>query len=126
MVFWDRNPKVVQGINENRQAVNLYEKDLPDSVSATTDGELAVRGVCLAVSAVPSVAVGKVSGFFAPLLPSDCLLVSATKGFDPLTQKRPVEVWQDAEPALEKRLAAISGPNFAVEIAEAARRHCRS
>lgn len=118
VVFWDRKVPVVREINEKRRSMRLHGKALPDTVSATSDGREAVAGAEMVVSAVPSAAVSEIAGAFAPLLPSDCLLVSATKGLDPKTLRRPVQVWCQAESSLAHRVTAISGPNFAVEIAD--------
>jgi len=47
-------------------------------------------------------------------IPIDTLLVSATKGLDPLTTKTPALIWQDHFP--RHSIAVLSGPNLSKEI----------
>ena len=71
----------------------------------------------LVVSAIPSSAVSSVANSLAMYIPPYAFLVSATKGFDYTSLKRPSQVWVEANPELRLRTCVLSGPNFAKEIA---------
>ncbi len=115
--LWDQNESVVAEIDLNHRAPKLQGMELPHSVRATADPARALENASLVVSAIPSVAVRQVARLIGSLLPFGSILVSATKGFDPVTLKRPTEVWAEEAPSLGSRIVAISGPNFAIEIA---------
>ena len=55
---------------------------------------------------------------WAPLLPADSTLVSISKGVEAATLKRMSEVIADATGVDESRIAVLSGPNLAKEVAE--------
>ncbi len=118
VVLWDRTESVVNNINQEHRAIRLQDMELPPSVVATSDPLEAVRGASIVVSAISSTGFREVARLFAPLLPADCVLVSATKGFDPDTVQRPTEVWAQEAPGLGSRIVAVSGPNFAIEVAK--------
>lgn len=117
-VLWDRDPLVVEPISRERRSAKLPGIRLPDSLRGTTDYSYALRDAEVVVSAVPSTALAEVAEAMGGSIPRGALLVSATKGFDPETLRRPTQVWLDANPSLSDRLVALSGPNFAVEIAQ--------
>jgi len=117
VMLWSRSDRTVRDINEHRRVPGLPGVKLPATVKGTTDVKEATEGACVVISAVPSFAVAEVVPTFVPLLPPGSFLVSATKGFDAKTLRRPSEVWLDEDPSLRKRLTVLSGPNFAIEIA---------
>ncbi|WP_265263617.1 NAD(P)H-dependent glycerol-3-phosphate dehydrogenase [Spirulina subsalsa] len=47
-------------------------------------------------------------------IPKEVIFVTATKGLDPLTQKTPSQIWQDAFP--DHPVVVLSGPNLSKEI----------
>ena len=118
VVMWDRSGAVVEAVNSRHTAIKLQGAELPRSVSATQDLGQALAGSAIVVSAVPSSALSAMVKAAGPLLPRDVVLVSATKGFETETQARPTEAWLRAEPSLSSRIVALSGPNFAIEIAQ--------
>jgi len=118
VLLWDRNPEAVRAVNEERRSLRLPGIPVPEGIAATTDWKEALSGASIVVSAAPSTAVSEISERMASFIPEDALLVSATKGLDPDTLRRPTQVWGDANPGLSERLVALSGPNFAVEIAK--------
>jgi glycerol-3-phosphate dehydrogenase (NAD(P)+) len=117
VVLWDRNPEAVKAINDENRCLKLPGVSIPEGLVATNDWREALSGSSLVVSAAPSTAVAQVSAEMAPSIPENALFVSATKGLDPETLRRPTQVWIEANPALSDRMVALSGPNFAVEIA---------
>ena len=113
--LWAREPEVVEGIGARRRSPwYLPDLDIPASVAATTDAAEAVDGASLVVVAVPS-------EFFAAtlknagLLPDAAPIVTATKGFEPERHVRMSEVVSEQFP--RARVAALSGPTFAREVA---------
>jgi glycerol-3-phosphate dehydrogenase (NAD(P)+) len=115
-VLWDRDEHLVESITELKRSPKLPGIEIPAPLTATTDYEEALRGSSIVVSAVPSTGVAEVAATIGKLIPDDALLVSATKGFDPETLRRPTQVWLDSNPSLADRLVALSGPNFAIEV----------
>lgn len=118
VVLWDRDPKVIEWVNSHHRALKLQDMELPANVSASRSVGQALSGASIIVSAVPSTALAEVTRTFTPFIPADALLVSATKGLDADTLARPSEAWLQKDPSLSDRIAAISGPNFAIEIAK--------
>ncbi len=113
--LWAREPEVVEGIRTRRRSPwYLADVDVPPEVEATTDPREAVRGAALVIMAVPS-------EFFAATLkavgpvPEDVPIVTATKGLDPVRHLRMSEVIAEQLPGA--RVAALSGPTFAREVA---------
>ena len=93
VTLWNRNPGVVDDINRTHTAPKLYGVELPDSVVATTDFVQALDSASVVVSAVSSTGMREVSRAVARKIPRDSILVSATKGLDPKSLQRPLEVW---------------------------------
>lgn len=113
--LWAREPEVVEGIRARRRSPwYLADLDIPVGVVATTELGEAVRDASLVIVAVPS-------EFFAatlqglPAVPAGVPVVSATKGFDPERHLRMTEVLVERLPGA--RVAALSGPTFAREVA---------
>ena len=113
--LWAREPEVVAGIRETRRNPwYLADIELPADVEVTGELAAVARGASLIVMVVPS-------EFFAATLarldpvPDEVPIVSATKGFDPERHLRMSEVI--AERFQRARIAALSGPTFAREVA---------
>jgi glycerol-3-phosphate dehydrogenase (NAD(P)+) len=113
--LWAREAEVVAGIRDARHnPLYLADVEVPPAVQACADLEAAVRGADLVLVVVPSEFVA------ATLKDLDGVtattpLVSATKGFDPVTHRRMTEVVAARFP--EAPVAALSGPTFAREVA---------
>jgi glycerol-3-phosphate dehydrogenase (NAD(P)+) len=101
--------------HENRRA--LPGIMLPPTISVTGDPvDLSVaRG--LVVMAVPAAAMRSASELVGPHLAVEATVVSVAKGIEPTTLRRMSEVITAVVPAVEGRVAALSGPNLALEIA---------
>lgn len=113
--LWAREPEVVAGLRaKRRNPYYLDDLDVPPSLTATGDIGEAVAAAGLIVMAVPS-------EFFAatlrtlPALDGHVPVVSATKGLDPERHIRMSELVIERFP--EARVAALSGPTFAREVA---------
>ena len=87
---------------------------VPVGIRWTDDRETAVKEADLVVLVVPSRFYKPVVESFKPFIPSNALVVSATKGLDEQTHERMSEV---AERILERPIAVLSGPSHAEEVA---------
>jgi len=114
-----RRPELVAAIGATRENADyLPGVRLPDAVRATGDAEEALDGADVVVLAVPSQTLRDNLVRWAPLLPDDASLLSLMKGVELGTTKRMSEVICEVTGAGTDRVAALSGPNLAREIAE--------
>jgi len=118
VVLHARRPELVAGITATREnAEYLPGIRLPDAVRATTDAADALAGADVVVLAVPSQTLRGNLRAWAPLLPPGATLLSLMKGIELGTTKRMSEVVCEVTGAEPDRVAALSGPNLAQEIA---------
>ncbi|MDX3229472.1 NAD(P)H-dependent glycerol-3-phosphate dehydrogenase [Streptomyces sp. ME19-01-6] len=118
VTLWGRRPGPVDAINTTRANPDyLPGTELPRSVRATTDPAEAARGAEFTVLAVPSQTLRGNLAEWAPLLPADTVLVSLMKGVELGTAKRMSEVIEEVAKASAERVAVLTGPNLAKEIA---------
>ena len=113
--LWVREAEIVEAIARTRRnAWYLADVDLPPGVRATGDLAEVLDGAELVIVAVPSEFVAATLKD-VERLPRDVPIVSATKGFDPERHVRMTEVILGRFP--DARVAALSGPTFAREVA---------
>ena len=118
VTLWGRRPDVVEAINTGRTNPDYFPGiRLPDGVRATTDPAEAARGAEFTVFSVPSQTLRGNLAAWAPLLPADTVLVSLMKGVELGTAKRMSEVIAEVAQAPAERVAVLTGPNLAKEIA---------
>ncbi|QDB79845.1 NAD(P)-dependent glycerol-3-phosphate dehydrogenase [Georgenia wutianyii] len=118
VTVWGRSPQTCRQITEeHRNERYLPGIELPHGVRATTDLRAAVEGAEVVAVAVPSQAVRAVLADVGPALASDAVVVSLMKGVEPGTGERMSEVLREALGLDERRIAVVSGPNLAREIA---------
>jgi glycerol-3-phosphate dehydrogenase (NAD(P)+) len=114
-----RRPELVSAITDTGENPDyLPGIALPAAVRATVDAAEALDGADVVVLAVPSQTLRTNLAEWAPLLPPDATLLSLMKGVELGTTKRMSEVICEVTGAGEDRVAALSGPNLAREIAE--------
>ena len=117
--LWAREREVVDGIRARRRSPwYLADIDVPAAVTPTNDVEEALRGATLAILVVPSEFVAATLKTL-PSVPADVPILSATKGLDPERHLRMSEVIAERFP--DARVAVLSGPTFAREVAMAGR-----
>ena len=98
-------------IGSNRHEVRFW------SHRGTTPLKYVVENATVIVSAVSMKGVIPTAAKLSKLnLPSNLILVTATKGLDPETTRTPSQIWQSAFPNLA--IVVLSGPNLAKEIAK--------
>ena len=91
---------------------------LPENIEVEPELERAVAGAPAVLSVVPSHVVRAIYARMLPCLDPAALLVSATKGLENGTLLRMSEVIREVVSArFEPRVAVISGPTFAREVA---------
>jgi glycerol-3-phosphate dehydrogenase (NAD(P)+) len=118
VTIWARRPTVAVSIRE--QHVNgdyLPALRLPERVTATVDPREALIGADLVVLAVPSQTLRANLGDWARYITPSSTLVSLMKGIELGTSKRMSEVISEAAAVPPDRVAVVSGPNLAAEIA---------
>jgi len=101
---------------ERRNERRLPGVELPGSITVTADPG-ALGSVDLVIVAVPSQHVRAEVGRVASSIPADADVVSVVKGLEPGSLLRMSEVVADAASIAPGRIAALSGPNLAIEIA---------
>jgi glycerol-3-phosphate dehydrogenase (NAD(P)+) len=116
--MWARREEVVSSINDNRENTEyLPGIELPPSISATHDVEKAAHDADIVILATPSQTLRGNLEEWAPHIPSRAVMVSLMKGVELGTLKRMSEVIAEVTGAGPERIAVISGPNLAKEIA---------
>lgn len=117
--LWAREANVVEGVNrERRNPVFLPECPIPPNVTAHSDFERCLDGAEVVLLVPPSHAMRQIAQYAKPWLHPGQLLVSATKGLEENTHLRMSQVIRESLPeAFSSRLAVLSGPSFAREVA---------
>ena len=114
-----RRPELAHAIGETREnSEYLPGIRLPDRLRATADAAEALADAEIVVLAVPSQSLRDNLTEWAPLLPADAVLLSLMKGIELGSTKRMSQVICEVTGAGPDRVAALSGPNLAREIAE--------
>ena len=113
--LWCRRRELEEEIKETRQnSYYLPQIHIPPQVTPTSDLEEAVRGCQVVVLSVPSQAVRELGRRLRQALPGDILLVNTAKGLEVESLKRLSQVLQEEG---WKRIAVLSGPSHAEEVA---------
>ncbi|MFB8235492.1 NAD(P)H-dependent glycerol-3-phosphate dehydrogenase [Kitasatospora purpeofusca] len=112
-----RRAEIADAITERHQnPAYLPGIDLPPQLKATTDVERALTGAHYVVVSVPAQAMRANLRAWAPMLGPDSVLVSLMKGIE-LSGLRMSEVIAEITGIGPERVAVVSGPNLAREIA---------
>lgn len=118
VTLWGRDPDAAHAINSTHTNPRfLPGLTLPESIRATDDAGAAMDGADLVVVALPA---QHVRGIVAPLagaVPATATVVSLMKGIELGTHARMSEVLTDVWNLDPQRVAVVSGPNLAREIA---------
>jgi glycerol-3-phosphate dehydrogenase (NAD(P)+) len=116
--LWARRAELAKEINAAREnPAYLPGITLPDTLQATADPAEALDGADLVVLAVPAQSLRGNLAAWVPLLPPGALLVSLMKGIELGSCNRMSEVIGQVAGAPADRIAVVSGPNLAGEIA---------
>jgi glycerol-3-phosphate dehydrogenase (NAD(P)+) len=116
--LWSRRSELAAAINAaHRNPDYLPDVSLSPALRATADAAEAVEGADIVVLAVPSQTARDNLAALAPLLPPEAVLVSLMKGIELGTDKRMSEVICETASCGRERVAVVTGPNLAREIA---------
>ncbi|NRQ51350.1 NAD(P)H-dependent glycerol-3-phosphate dehydrogenase [Aeromicrobium stalagmiti] len=116
--LWGRRPELCDTINTTRENSDyLPGIELPEAISATHDPAEVLAGAEVVVLAVPSQQLRSNLEAWAEHIPADAVLVSLMKGIELGTHQRMSEVIAELTGAGPERIAVVSGPNLAREIA---------
>ncbi len=121
--LWAYEPYLVETIIATREnPLYLPSIRVPDSVHVSNSLEETLHNARIVIIALPSHVYRRVFSQMLPLLNRDMLFVGAAKGIENGTLMRMSEIVADvAKPRFMPRVAAISGPTFAPEVARGER-----
>ncbi|MCW2131759.1 NAD(P)H-dependent glycerol-3-phosphate dehydrogenase [Arthrobacter sp. VKM Ac-2550] len=116
--LWARRPEVAEEINRSHlNSQYLNDIRLPDNLTASGDVAEVMDGAELVVLAVPAQTLRPQLAALKPLLGDTAVVVSLMKGLERGTDSRMSEVIKEELSLPDSRIAVISGPNLAMEIA---------
>lgn len=119
VMLWARRPEVADAIRRDRRNLEYLPSlaRLPDLVSVSVDVGEAIDGAELVVLAIPAQTLrGNLAGWAGAVKP-DATLVSLIKGIELGSSKRMTEVIEETAGIAAERIAVVSGPNLAAEVA---------
>lgn len=118
VVLWARREEIAEEINTaHTNASYLGETELPERITATAGLAEAVDGADVVVLAVPAQSLRGHLAEVKASLKSDAIVVSLIKGLERGTNQRMSEVIAAELDLSDARIAVVSGPNLAMEIA---------
>jgi glycerol-3-phosphate dehydrogenase len=120
--LWSRDASLVNSINSShRNPKHLQHILLPEGIEAFQDPKehKALRETDMIIFALPTQALRKVLQVVKDYIGKNILLVSVAKGIELETEYFPSQIIEEElGPDLSKSLVVLSGPSFAIEIAE--------
>lgn len=117
--LWARRKEVKDEINRHHTNEKyLPGISLPESLGATTSLAEAVQASELVMFVVPSQSIRALAREVRPYLRKEVLLVHASKGFELPSLKRISTVIAEELPDYKERIAVLSGPSHAEEVAQ--------
>lgn len=119
VTLWSRREDLAEEINQKHRNVDyLPGIDLPKNLLVTSNLESALSDAEQVYLAVPAQSLRENLVSWAPSIPKDAILVSLMKGVELGTGLRMSEVIEEVTGAPKSRIAVVSGPNLALEIAK--------
>jgi glycerol-3-phosphate dehydrogenase (NAD(P)+) len=117
-VLWARRQELADAIATRHENPDyLAGIELPPALTATHDLSEAAAGAAVLVMAMPSHTYREIFRDVLPLIDRDVPVVSLAKGIEQDTNKRMSEVMREEGDLAPGRVAVLSGPNLAKEIA---------
>ncbi|MEX6507264.1 NAD(P)H-dependent glycerol-3-phosphate dehydrogenase [Jiella sp. M17.18] len=118
VVLYARNPATVDAITERSENPRyLPGIALPAPLRATGDPAQAVAGAKVVLLVVPAQSLAGVATELTPLISPDALTVLCAKGIERHTGRFASDIFAAAAPE-RRRLAVLSGPSFASDVAK--------
>jgi len=117
--LWVHDGGLAESIRHSREnQTYLPGYNIPEAVRVTREIDKALAGAEIVVGAMPSAHARGVYSAAANRVSAHTIFVSATKGLEPATHKRMSQVIAQVIPSLlAPRVAVLSGPSFAAEVA---------
>lgn len=123
--LWGHNVEEAGIVAQTRRSSRLPEFLLPTSVDVVLKDAAALKNTSLIVSAIPVQYIRDVWNRLAPHVPPNAGVVSVAKGIENVTLLRPTQIiaevlrttGRDNPDGKPRRLAALSGPTIATELA---------
>lgn len=121
VTLWGNNPDESSLLEQSRRSARLEGFQLPRSVRVTADPGRALDGADAIVSAIPTQYLRGVWERLAPHTPREAGVISVAKGIENATLLRPsqviLETLGNSAAQTPPRIAALSGPTIAAELA---------
>lgn len=119
VTLWTRRSELADEINAtHRNPFYLEDTVLPAGIRATSDPAEALDGACTVLLGVPSQTMRGNLEHWKHLIGADATLVSLAKGIELDTLMRMSQVVVQVTGADPARVAVVSGPNLAKEVAD--------
>ncbi|WP_028279868.1 NAD(P)H-dependent glycerol-3-phosphate dehydrogenase [Arthrobacter sp. H5] len=116
--LWARREDVAAEINsKHTNSRYLGDTVLPETITCSTDVAGVLDGAEVVVIAVPAQSLRPQLAVWKPLIPADAVVVSLMKGLEVGTDDRMSQVLAGELELPDRRIAVVSGPNLAMEIA---------
>jgi glycerol-3-phosphate dehydrogenase (NAD(P)+) len=116
--LWGRDADVVAEINGSRTNSRFLPGiEVHAAITATFDAAEALDGADIVAVALPAQHVRGIIGPWAGAVPAQAVIVSLMKGIEIGTHQRMSEVLGETWAVRQERVAVVSGPNLAREIA---------
>lgn len=118
--LWIREKEVLQELIKYKENKTFLPGIIfPGKVNFYNDLEDSVRNTDIVFMAVPSKFCRDIYNRLAPVLSSEQIIVSLTKGIEDSSLKRMSEIMEEVFlPYFSPKIVALSGPSFAREVAE--------
>ena len=121
VTVWSALPTEIEYLRNNRVHKNLPDATIPEGINYETDIAEALKNAELALFVVPSEFIRSTAKLAAPFIKNGVIVVNASKGIEKGTLKTMTEVIADElfakNPDLDCKIAALSGPTHAEEVA---------
>lgn len=121
VTVWSALPDEIEALKKTHTHKNLPGAILPENIVYTADIEAACRGMELIIFVTPSAFIRSTAEKACPFIDNGTILASAAKGIERGTLKTMTDIIEDeikkCRPHLEYKVAALSGPTHAEEVA---------
>ena len=117
--WWIRDAALAESSHRQREnKLYLPGHKIPESVHVSHDAAAVLEDTAVVIGAVPAAHARHVYAHVLPHLLPGASIVSATKGLEPSSHARVSEIIsQIVTPKYAPRIAVLSGPSFAAEVA---------
>lgn len=116
IILWTKFEHEKEDIYHSRENTKLFPGvRIADDIQVTNDLKEAIEGAEVIINVLPFIAVGDIIEVLKPIYNKEQIILSATKGINEETFITSTKLFEEGLNAT--KLAALSGPSFAIEIA---------